>query len=66
MLLSIRIGKPVHFKREHKASGGSVFRTACGVSVNDGVLAAWDIRHVECYRCKRTRYYRDRIEKERG
>ena len=44
------IGRPVHLKKK-----GNSNWTACGVQSD---LAAWDCRHVECLRCRRTKLWK--------
>lgn len=44
------IGRPVHYMR---SEGGNW--TACGVQSD---LAAWDYRHVECLRCRKTKVWK--------
>lgn len=56
--LIVPLGKPVHLKRQ--VEDESVSRTACGIRVHEDTLAAWDIRHVECFRCRRTMYFKNR------
>ena len=52
----IKIGRPVHFKTKAERENW----TACGVQSD---FAAWDHRHVDCLRCRKTKKWLDRNKK---